>query len=98
MSEKDAGADTELDSEVARLNSLSLPELAAEVMNRAFSPAHEPGVRGRRVGEIADPLSPPHAPPIGGLSEAQLRMWELIAEDRSAGAVTVTASLRISPD
>jgi hypothetical protein len=48
----------EIAPEVQRLGALPLPELATEVMTKAFTPDYEPGSGAKEVGAIADHFMP----------------------------------------
>jgi hypothetical protein len=59
---EDQESSAQLDAELARLSSLSLPQLACEVMAKGFTAAYDPGARGREVGDLTEKYSP--SPPV----------------------------------
>jgi hypothetical protein len=73
---------SELDAEVERLDALPLPQLAAEVMAKAFRSDYEPGADPAEIGGIADEIMPAHSPAKYGdeVTDSQLRLRDLIAE------------------
>src|SRR5579859_1476436 len=68
--------------EVRRLEALPLPELAAEVMTNAFSPAYTPGAGMMELGAIADHFLPDYGPPRAGdtTTNEEYALRDLIAE------------------
>jgi hypothetical protein len=50
----------EIEAEANRLAALSLPQLAAEVLTKAFSAEYEPDAGMLEVGAIVDACLPPH--------------------------------------
>lgn len=71
-----------IDTEFARLGALSLPQLAAEVMTKAFSPQYQPGDDLIGIGSIFEVYCPPTRDPkyYDVTTESQLRLQDLLAE------------------
>jgi hypothetical protein len=72
----------QLASEVARLSALSMPQLATEVMMRAFTVDYQPGVRIYSPDAMVDLFCPPSRPAKyhDVVLPVQLELRDLIAE------------------
>lgn len=68
--------------EVQRLQALTLPQLATEVMTKAFTPEYTPGDGYIGLGAIADNFLPDYGAPRAGdtTTAEEYALWDLLAE------------------
>jgi hypothetical protein len=76
----------QLESEVARLSGLSIPQLATEIMKRAFTAQYQPGDSGYSAEGMVNLFCRPSRPPKyhDVVQTAQLELQDLIAEGLQA--------------
>jgi hypothetical protein len=77
---------SQLASEIARLSALSIPQLATEVMTKAFTADYQPGDSLYDAGSIVDVFCPPSRPAKyhDVVLTSQLELRDLIAEGLQA--------------
>ena len=68
--------------EVTRLEALALPQLATEIMTKAFKPEYTPGAGMTGLGSIADYFLPDYGAPRAGdvTSPEEYALGDLLAE------------------
>jgi hypothetical protein len=76
----------QLQSEIARLSALSIPQLATEIMTKAFTADYQPGDSLYDADSIVDVFCPPSRPAKyrDVVLRAQLELRDLIAEGLQA--------------
>ena len=92
--DSEAAPNPQLDAEVTRLQGLSLPQLAAEVMTKGFSADYDPTQDGNDIGGIADVF---FARPDFKLSDSTVHAQERHAQE-AATAGTPQQQLLILAD
>jgi hypothetical protein len=76
----------EIEAEVQRLDELPLPQLAAEVLSKAFQAEYKPDSGIKEVGEVVGAMLPPHGEYPGPFykwpqpSAAEYRLRDLVRE------------------
>jgi len=76
----------EIEAEANRLEAMALPQLATEILQKAFKAEYEPGSGIMEIGGVIDVFLPPHGEFNGPVwkipepSEAEYRLRDLIRE------------------
>jgi hypothetical protein len=72
----------QIGAEVQRLQALTLPQLATEIMTKAFTPEYTPGDEATGLGGIADNFLPDYGAPRAGdtTTPEEYALWDLLAE------------------
>jgi hypothetical protein len=72
----------QIGTEVSRLDALPMPQLATEIMTRAFKPEYVPGTSMTGLGSVTDCFLPDYGAPRAGdlTSPAEFALRDLVAE------------------